>query len=98
MNRRYERTVRWGWVEVLIPETSEDLGEIQRRTLRGEVDASASFGDRRAEVNEGLEDEDDEEDTGAEGQSSPKCPSSSSFLVRWSGIGGYRSIMNDYGS
>jgi hypothetical protein len=37
MNRRYERTVRGGWVEVLIPETSEDLEEIQRRTLRGRL-------------------------------------------------------------
>jgi hypothetical protein len=67
MKRRYERTVRGVWVEVLIPETSEDLEEIERRTLQGEVDASASFGDRRAEVNEGRGDDDDEEDTDAEG-------------------------------
>jgi hypothetical protein len=66
MKRRYERTVRGGWVEVLTPKTSEDVEEIERRTLRGEVDASASFGDRRDEVNEGRGDEDDEEDTGAE--------------------------------
>jgi hypothetical protein len=64
MKRRYEQTTEGGWVEVLIPETAEDLAEIERRTLRGEVDASASFGDRRAEVNEGLE---DEEDTSVEG-------------------------------
>jgi hypothetical protein len=45
MKRRYERTVLGGWVEVLPPETSEYLEEIERRTVRGEVDASATSGD-----------------------------------------------------
>ena len=54
-------------MEVFLPKTSKDLEEIERRTLRGEVDASASLGDRRAEVDEGRGDKDDEEDTGAEG-------------------------------
>jgi hypothetical protein len=65
MKRRYEQTVHGGWVEVLIPETEEDLEEIERRTRRGEVDASASFGNRRAEVNA------DEEDAGEEGVEEP---------------------------
>ena len=34
----------------LIPETQEDLEEIDRVAIRGEVDTDASFGDRRAEV------------------------------------------------
>jgi DNA-binding MarR family transcriptional regulator len=50
MKRRYERTVSGGWVAILIPETQEDLDEIERMAIRGEVDTSASFGDRRAEV------------------------------------------------
>jgi predicted MarR family transcription regulator len=50
MKRRYERTVGGGWVAVLIPETQEDLDEIDRMATRGEVDTYASFGDRRAEV------------------------------------------------
>jgi predicted MarR family transcription regulator len=50
MKRRYEQTVGGGWVVVLIPETQEDLDEIDRMASRGEVDTSASFGDRRAEV------------------------------------------------
>jgi hypothetical protein len=36
-----------------LPETPEDLEAIERRPRRGEVDTGASFGDRRAEVNEG---------------------------------------------
>jgi DNA-binding MarR family transcriptional regulator len=50
MKRRYEQTVSGGWVAVLIPETQEDLDEIDRMASRGEVDTYASFGDRRAEV------------------------------------------------
>jgi DNA-binding MarR family transcriptional regulator len=50
MRRRYEQTVGGGWMAVLIPETQEDLDEIERMASRGEVDTSASFGDRRAEV------------------------------------------------
>jgi DNA-binding MarR family transcriptional regulator len=50
MKRRYEQTVGGGWVAVLIPETQEDLDEIDHIAIRGEVDTSASFGDRRAEV------------------------------------------------
>jgi hypothetical protein len=50
MRRRYERTVSGGWVEVLIPETPEDMEAIEDRARRGEVDMSASFGDRRQEV------------------------------------------------
>jgi DNA-binding MarR family transcriptional regulator len=50
MRRRYEQTVRGGWVAVLIPETQEDLDEIDRMATRGEVNDYASFGDRRAEV------------------------------------------------
>jgi hypothetical protein len=57
MKRRYEKTTDGGYVEILIPETPEDLDEIERRSLRGEVDVSASFEDRRAEVAE-----DDKED------------------------------------
>jgi hypothetical protein len=49
MKRRYEQTVGGGWVAVLIPETQEDLDEIDRMATRGEVDTYASFGDRRAE-------------------------------------------------
>jgi DNA-binding MarR family transcriptional regulator len=52
MKRRYEQTVGGGWVAVLIPETQEDLDEIDHIAIRGEVDTSASFGDRRAEVAE----------------------------------------------
>lgn len=52
MKRRYEKTVTGDMFEVLSPETQEDLDEIERRTLRGEVDTSVSFGDRRAEVAE----------------------------------------------
>jgi DNA-binding MarR family transcriptional regulator len=50
MKRRYEETARGGWVTVLIPETQEDLDEINRMATRGEVDTSASFGDRRDQV------------------------------------------------
>ena len=50
MKRRYEQTVGGGWVTVLIPETQEDQAEIERMATRGEVDTSASFGDRRDEV------------------------------------------------
>jgi DNA-binding MarR family transcriptional regulator len=50
MRRRYEQTVRGRWIAVLIPETQEDLDEIDRMTTRGEVNDYASFGDHRAEV------------------------------------------------
>ena len=50
MKRRYEQTVSGGWVAVLIPETQEDLDEVDRLEIRGEVNDYASFGDRRAEV------------------------------------------------
>ena len=67
MKRRDERTVRGGGVAVLIPETQEDLEEIERMAIRGEVDTYASFGDRRAEVAAAeAEVEPDEEDTDVE--------------------------------
>jgi DNA-binding MarR family transcriptional regulator len=50
MKRRYEQTVRGGWVAVLIPETPADQAEIDAMEIRGEVNDYASFGDRRAEV------------------------------------------------
>jgi hypothetical protein len=50
MRRRYEQTDSGAAVEVLIPETQEDLDEIEARRLRGEIDTRHSFGDRRGEV------------------------------------------------
>lgn len=52
MKRRYEATTDGGWVEVLIPETPEDVEEIEQRVVRGEVEDYASFGDTREEVSE----------------------------------------------
>lgn len=64
MRRRYEHTTDGDPIVVLIPETPEDLDEIDAMAARGEIDTRHSFGDCRGEVAERLEEEGHETDTG----------------------------------
>jgi hypothetical protein len=52
MRRRYEHTTDGDPIVVLIPETQEDLDEIDAMAARGEIDTRHSFGDCRGEVAE----------------------------------------------
>jgi hypothetical protein len=49
MRRRYEHTTAGDQIVVLIPETQEDLDEIDAMAARGEIDTRHSFGDCRGE-------------------------------------------------